>query len=278
MFYYKAKNDAINRLKKLEEDFNKNIQKANNISIKLYKDRKDASAAIKCVEDYINNLANSPKEFKRDIAEVVCEISEFNEAVKIEEENFSDNIKGASIAVVGGAAGGAVAFLGPTAAMAIATTFGTASTGTAIASLSGAAATNAALAWLGGGALAAGGGGMAAGNALLALAGPIGWTIAGTLAVAGGAFAFLKNKAAAKEANRKAEELIIKKNNLLSSIQDLEHLVKVTVELTKSISIAQFNLAPKDYTLFTEEQKQALLSVNNFVKTLGKCINERIKF
>ena len=35
------------------------------------------------------------------------------------------------------------------------------------------------MAWLGGGALAAGGGGVAAGNALLALAGPIGWGIAG---------------------------------------------------------------------------------------------------
>ncbi|MGW8444460.1 hypothetical protein ACWGXJ_26515 [Paenibacillus sp. S33] len=41
-----------------------------------------------------------------------------------------------------------VAAFGPTVALAIATTFGTASTGTAIATLSGAAATNAALAWL----------------------------------------------------------------------------------------------------------------------------------
>ena len=73
----------------------------------------------------------------------------------------------------------AVASLAPSAAMWVATTFGTASTGTAISSLSGAAAESAALAWLGGGAAAAGGGGMAAGNALLALAGPIGWSIAG---------------------------------------------------------------------------------------------------
>ncbi len=67
-------------------------------------------------------------------------------------------------------AGAGIAVLGPTAAMAVATTFGTASTGTAIATLSGAAATNAALAWLGGGALAVGGGGMAAGKAFLAMA------------------------------------------------------------------------------------------------------------
>lgn len=63
-----------------------------------------------------------------------------------------------SMAGVGaGVAGGmAVASLAPSAAMWVATTFGTASTGTAISTLSGAAATNAALAWLGGGAAAAG--------------------------------------------------------------------------------------------------------------------------
>ena len=58
--------------------------------------------------------------------------------------------------------------------------------GLAISALSGAAATNAALAWLGGGALAAGGGGMAAGNVFLALAGPVGWAIAGVALIASG--------------------------------------------------------------------------------------------
>ena len=53
-------------------------------------------------------------------------------------------------------------------AMWVATTWGTAGTGTAISSLSGAAASNAALAWLGGGTVASGGGGMAAGAAVLA--------------------------------------------------------------------------------------------------------------
>ncbi len=77
------------------------------------------------------------------------------------------------------AAGASVAFMGPTAAMWVATTFGTASTGAAISTLSGAAATNAALAWLGGGAVSAGGAGIAGGNAFLAMTGPIGWTIAG---------------------------------------------------------------------------------------------------
>ncbi len=53
-------------------------------------------------------------------------------------------------------------------AMWVATTWGTAGTGTAISSLSGAAASNAAMAWLGGGTVASGGGGMAAGATVLA--------------------------------------------------------------------------------------------------------------
>lgn len=79
----------------------------------------------------------------------------------------------------GFAAGASVAFMTPSAAMWVATTFRTESTGAAISTLSGAAATNAALAWLGGGVLTAGGGGMTARNALLAMEDPVGWMIAG---------------------------------------------------------------------------------------------------
>ncbi len=68
-------------------------------------------------------------------------------------------IVGASSTAMGLAAGSGI--------LALATTFGTASTGTAIATLHGAVATNAALAWLGGGAVSAGGGGMAVGGAVL---------------------------------------------------------------------------------------------------------------
>ena len=88
--------------------------------------------------------------------------------------------------------------MGPSAAMAVATTFGTASTGTAISALSGAAATNAALAWLGGGAIAAGGGGMAAGSTLLALAGPVGWGVSGCVLVGSGLYLNNRNKGHAR--------------------------------------------------------------------------------
>lgn len=108
------------------------------------------------------------------------------QAEKIESDYKTAVAKNAGAGAAGVGAGVAVVALGPTAAMGIATTFGVASTGTAISALSGAAATNAALAWLGGGALAVGGGGMAAGNAFLALAGPIGWAIAGVALLASG--------------------------------------------------------------------------------------------
>ncbi|GEM_PF-5852071 len=61
------------------------------------------------------------------------------------------------------AKGAAVSAVTPTLLMSLATSVGTASTGTAISALSGIAAKNAALAWLGGGALSAGGAGIAGG-------------------------------------------------------------------------------------------------------------------
>lgn len=108
------------------------------------------------------------------------------QAEKIEKDYNVAQAKQAGAGAAGAGLGVAVVAMGPTVAMGVATTFGVASTGTAISSLSGAAATNAALAWLGGGAIAAGGGGMAAGEAVLALAGPIGWAIAAASLVASG--------------------------------------------------------------------------------------------
>ena len=64
----------------------------------------------------------------------------------------------------GGVVGGALAGSG---VLAIASAYGTASTGAAIGGLNGAAANSAALAWLGGGSVASGGGGMAWGAAVV---------------------------------------------------------------------------------------------------------------
>lgn len=163
--------------------------------------------------------------------------------------------------------GTGVVFLGPTAAMGVATTFGVASTGTAIAALHGAAATNAALAWLGGGALAAGGGGMAAGNALLALAGPIGWAIAG-LSILGSGLLFWK----ARTDKKRLEEifLLISKRDKKSyelAIVELNERINRIAEETLKLQVAIMNIGTfgTDYNKMSEEQQYTLGSYVNLM-------------
>lgn len=277
MFYNDAKKQAIKLLENKQYEYNELGDLANDYALKLYGTRKSAVLAIERVEEYVNALAHTPKEFAKQITEVKVSINEFNEAIKIEKENASNNIKGASAAVTGTAAGGAIAALGPTAAMAVATTFGTASTGTAIASLSGAAATNAALAWLGGGALAAGGGGMSAGSTFLALAGPVGWSVAAVAITGGSLFASYKNKKAAEKANEVAEKISVDIYRLRPKLEKLIRLHDETVKLKSGLNIAAMvNTYPKDYLLFNDEQKKVLATVINNVRTMGELINQRI--
>lgn len=277
MFYNKVKKGAITRLQQAEEKYNNIGKHGNKLAINLYESRKSSAQAITRIEKYINVLANSPKEFYKEISNVQMNIKEFHNAVKIEEENSANNFKGGALAGGGTMIGGGIATLGPTATMAIATTFGTASTGTAIAALNGAAATNAAIAWLGGGAIATGGGGMAAGNTLLALAGPIGWGIAATLIVGGGVFASTKNKKAANEANEKSKEVERKISILSPKVSRLEGLYNDTEKLRPALSITEMvNLYPKDYLQFSDNQKKALASLINNACAMGKLINERV--
>lgn len=182
------------------------------------------------------------------------------QADKIEADYKNAVAKNVGKGAAGIGAGVAVAALGPTAAMGIATTFGVASTGTAISALSGAAATNAALAWLGGGALAAGGGGMAAGNALLALAGPVGWAIAGVALLSSGIL-FWKGKSdkdrlediftLISERDVKSYELaIVEMNERISRITDESIKLTNAIEKTKSFGL--------DYEMMTEAQQYEL--------------------
>lgn len=198
------------------------------------------------------------------------------QAEKIESDYKNAAVKNAGTGTVGVGAGVAVAALGPTAAMGIATTFGVASTGTAISALSGAAATNAALAWLGGGALAAGGGGMAAGNALLILAGPIGWAIAGVAVLSSGLL-FWKTKSEQKRLEEifaliskrdiKSYELaIVELNERISRIKDETIKLKNVIEMVKSFGT--------DYNQMSESQQYELGAyVNLMVSSTQLLIN-----
>ncbi|TKI82200.1 hypothetical protein [Bacillus mycoides] len=122
-----------------------------NETLRLYQDRVKITSLIKRIEEYINQLANTPKDFSKDVEKISYNLKRFHALENIEyDERKANKIAGGGVAA-GLAAGVGVTAFAPTAAMAIATTFGTVSTGTAISALSGAAATNAALSWIGGG-------------------------------------------------------------------------------------------------------------------------------
>lgn len=276
MFYSERKKKALSSLKKAEETYKNIGVLANSKATALYSLRKGCAVAIKNVEAYISLLANSPQEYKKEVTQVQLSIQEFNHAVSLEKDYQDTKVKEKS-AIAATFSGTAIATLGPTAAMTIATTFGTASTGTAIASLSGAAATNAALAWLGGGAVAAGGGGIAAGQFFLALAGPIGWGLAGILGVGGGFFAIHNNKKVAEKAEYFLCEIKPKIADLERKLQELSNLYIETEKLLPAIDINKVCTGfPKDYHSFTDEQKLKLGSLINSTRAMGILINQRI--
>ena len=181
-----AKDDIADKLTELDRMLQESVTEYNDAytimndkGVQLYIERCRSLDSISFVESLVNSIANRPKSFDAEFEEISVSRKKFTESRDFADRELQEARKAAAGAGAGLAAGASVAFMAPTAAMWVATTFGTASTGAAISTLSGAAATNAALAWLGGGALAAGGGGMTAGSALLALAGPVGWSIAG---------------------------------------------------------------------------------------------------
>ncbi len=276
-----VRSKAIDKLKNSitkHESVRKNVEAA---SVDLFEQRQNAAGtAIEEVEEYVNSLANSPKEFDKSIAEYRVEVSRFEQTVydfKIKAAKATKTAKTSGAA--GAAAGVGVAALGPTAAMAVATTFGAASTGTAISALSGAAATNAALAWLGGGALAAGGSGMAGGGAFLALAGPVGWTIGG-LAIAGSAtYLYRRNKSLAADASR--ERIDVEKE--LRSLKKAGREIKGLANRTKGHSdgclsdlLWLTDRAPKHYRKFTTAQKERLAALINHIRSLSELLKTEI--
>ena len=177
------------------------------------------------------------------------------------------------------ATGAAIVSVAPAAAMWVATTFGTASTGTAISALSGAAAQSAALAWLGGGAVAAGGGGMAAGHAFLALAGPIGWAVAGaTLLTSITLFSVKKIKL---DKQKKEQIEAIKRNTettweIAGKIQLLiDEVTLLRDQLNNLYANCLYDFG-KDFSSIPEERQLQLGALVNNTKALAASLGKSI--
>ena len=272
-------NELDRMLEQVVTDYNDAYTLMNDKGMRLYIERCRAADLIENVETLVNSIANRPKAFDADFAAIETSRKKFTDGCEFAEKELQAARNAAGNAGAGLAAGATVAFLAPTAAMWVATTFGTASTGVAISTLSGAAASNAALAWLGGGALVAGGKGMAAGSALLAMAGPIGWTIAGA-ALLSTIILFAKKRM--KINSEKNEEIEAVKQNI-AKVKEVDLLINNILEQTVRISDGLkgdftrcLNVFGRDYLTLSEEQKVYLGSMVNNAKTLGSLFEKTI--
>ena len=246
---------------------------------KLYKFRKESIIKIEICENLVNSIANTPKELNSKLVKIEADIIAFRNTEDYAQKAYQSAIKSGIGVVAGVGAGATVAALAPTAAMWVATTFGTASTGTAIASLSGAVATKAALAWLGGGALAAGGAGVAGGQALLALAGPIGWGLAA--AVAGGNMIFLgaKNKKIANQAIDEAKTITFAGAQLKETGAKIEQLAIKTeslLEMFENQIVELRSTKGSNYSDLSEDVQLQLGTLVNNALSLSELLNKTI--
>ena len=283
LFNSKLRQEAVDGYNEAISCYNEEADSLANKSIELYQVRDKAIKVVKIVEERINKLANKPKEFETKLEAIDVEIQNFED----KQIAISQSIKEAELASGSTAAtaslsalGVTVATLGPTAAMGVATTFGVASTGTAISSLTGAAANSAALAWLGGGSVAAGGGGVAAGNAFLALAGPVGWGIAGamlTASVGAGVVANRKNEEVAKEAIEEQKKVELLARQLKEKVIEVTELIELTEKQTEGIYLANLSLTGMDYSLFTEDEKYQAGALVNSTLSLTAMVNKEIR-
>ena len=281
-----AKEDITDKLTELDRMLKECINEYNNAytlmndkGVQLYIERTRALDTISFVENLVNSIANKPKSFDTEFEEINVNRKQFTDSCEFAERELKEARKAVTGAGAGFAAGASVVFMAPTAAMWIATTFGTASTGTAISTLSGAAATKAALAWLGGGALAKGGGGIVAGKALLAMAGPIGWSIAGATLLSSILIFTAKKTKLNKQKN---EEIQAIKANI-EAVHEMDEKIKVILSETEKIRNALNELYMKalplyniDYTAINKEQKLLLGTLINNTKSLSAMFTKTI--
>ena len=275
--------EKLNELDRMLEgaitEYNDAYTLMNDKGVQLFLERNRAVDSISFVENLVNNIANRPKSFDTEFEEIRVNRDKFRDNCDFSQRELQAAREAAGGAGAGIAAGAAVAFMAPTAAMWVATTFGTASTGAAISTLSGAAATNAALAWLGGGALSAGGGGMVAGNALLAMAGPVGWTVAGATLLTSILLFSRKRAKINKEKNDEIES--VKKNTEMIKEMDakINQILQETIGVRNGLNEAYMQSLSsygKDYMTFSDTQKRQLGALVNHTKTLSALLDKTV--
>ena len=280
MFNSSLKKDALAIHKKEVEKYDTAYKEMISSCDKLYYQR------CRCIEDIdkigalINSIANTPKDFEQKVQRITKERDKFKETEKYAKESMESTVKSGIGVFSAIGAGGVFAGVAPSVAMSIATTFGTASTGTAISALSGAVAEKAALAWLGGGALSAGGAGVAGGQALLALAGPIGWGIA----AAGSGISLIslsvKNSKIADKAVEEAKKIAGYRAAVVNSNEKVLNLIDKTETLYYELN-GQYNslahLKNADFVKLSSDVQIKLGTLVNNTLSLAELLNKTLE-
>ena len=274
-----TKKEALAIHERAVNKYNGIVEEVQESGLKLYELRKKSIIKIEICENLVNSIANTPKELNAKLVKIEADIIEFRNTENYAQEAYQSAIKSGIGVAAGVGAGATVAALAPTSAMWVATTFGTASTGTAIASLSGAVATKAALAWLGGGTLAAGGAGVAGGKALLALAGPIGWSLAAT--VIGGNMIFIsaKNKKIANQAIDEAKTITFAGAQLKETGAKIEQLFEKTdslLNLFENQIVELRSMKGCNYSEMSSDEQLQLGTLVNNALSLSELLNKTI--
>lgn len=283
MFNRKLKNATIEIYDERHKKYDASYKNMQNMCEKLYSTRVEAVKYIKWIQEIINSIANTPKEIDTELGKVDLELIAFKETEKYAEEAQKEVIKaGVNIAEgVIGSVGFAAA--SPAAMMSIATTFGTASTGTAISALSGAAAEKAAVAWLGrtfAGFAVKEGAGMAAGKAFLALAGPMGIGISAATISVSLARLTKKNKQLSEELVKEAMSLEEARESLdesyikIKALKDKTGLLLMDIKKQKTDIGQYMNI---NYCDLSVEEKKFLGTLVNNTLSLSELLNKTIE-
>ena len=282
MFNNNLKKEALKIHEKTLAEYNASYGIMGKSCELLYEIRGKSVELIKLVQEVVNSIANTPKQFDTELGKIGKELTKFKETEQYAKEAYDASLK-AGVNIVGGTTAGiGIASMAPTALMSIATTSELPLRGrqSALFRGSGTESRNGMdrkdICRI----CSKEGAGMAAGQAFLALAGPIGWGI--TAASTGISLISLtnKNKDVAEKAVKEAKEIAKAREALDETTEKINALKAKTDRLfddmnrEKSKIMSFMNL---DYLSLREEDKLFLGTLVNHTLSLSQLLNETIE-
>lgn len=283
MFNNSLRKEALKIHEGMLEEYNQSYENMSMACERLYNARMKSIDLIMLVERVINSIANTPKEFNTQLGKIHRELIKFHETEEYAKEAYDASLKAGASIVGSSAAALGFASMAPNALMSIATTFGTASTGTAISALSGAAAQKAAMAWIGrtfAGFAVKEGAGMAAGKAFLAFAGPVGWGISAVSTGISLISLSNKNKEISDKAIKEAKEMAEAREALDETTFKVTALDAETNDLLYDIDRQKNNITSLmnvNYISLSKKSKLFLGTLVNNTLSLSMLLNKTIE-